>query len=85
MRLTRNKSRLGPGPARVLMLAALSLLCVSAMSVSMFALELQTRARVLVQPLQVLTQPAPQQEPGCTACQLLHEPRQRAATQRAYG
>ncbi len=61
MRLTRNKSRLGPGPARVLMLAAISLLCVSAMSVSMFGLELQTRARVLVQPLQVLTQPAAQE------------------------
>ena len=61
MRLTRNKSRLGPGPARVLMLAAVSLLCVSAMSVSMFGLELQTRARVLVQPLQVLTQPAAQE------------------------
>ena len=44
MRLTRNKRRLGAGPARVLMLAAISLLCVSAMSVSMFAFELQTRA-----------------------------------------
>ena len=63
MRLTRNKSRLGPGPARVLMLAALLLICVSAMSVSMFALELQTRARAVVQPLQVVNLPAPQQEP----------------------
>ena len=63
MRLTRNKNRLGPRPARVLMLAALSLLCVSAMSVSMFAFELQTRASVLVQPLQVLTHPAAEQEP----------------------
>ena len=64
MRLTRNKNRLGSGPARVLMLAALSLVCVSAMSVSMFAFELQTRASVLVQPLQVLSQPAaPAQEP----------------------
>ena len=61
MRLTRNQSRLGPGPARVLMLAALSLLCVSAMSVSLFGLELQTRARVLVQPLQELAQPATQE------------------------
>lgn len=64
MRLTRSKRRLGPGPARVLMLAALSLLCLSAMSVSMFAFELQTRARVLVEPLQMLTQPAlVQQDP----------------------
>ena len=64
MRLTRNKRRLGPGPARVLMLAAFSLLCVSAMSVSMFALELQTRARSVVLPLQVMSQPAlAQQDP----------------------
>jgi HEAT repeat protein/beta-lactamase regulating signal transducer with metallopeptidase domain len=63
MRLTRNKSRLGPGLARVLMVAALSLVCVAAMSVSMFALELQTQARVFVQPLQVLTQPAPASSP----------------------
>ena len=63
MRLTRTRSRLGRGPARVLMLAAVSLLCVSAMSISMFGLELETRARVLVQPLQVLTQPEPPQEP----------------------
>ena len=64
MRLTRNKRRLGPGAARVLMLAALSLVCVSAMSVSMFAFELETRARGLMEPLQVVTQPAlAQQEP----------------------
>ena len=64
MRLTRNKRRLGPGTARVLMLAALSLVCVSAMSVSMFAFELETRARGLMEPLQVVTQPAlAQQEP----------------------
>ena len=63
MRLTRNKHRLGARLARVLMVAALSLVGVSAMSVSMFAFELQTRATVLAQPLQVLVQPAPAQEP----------------------
>ena len=86
MRLTRNKRRLGPGPARVLMLAALSLLCVSAMSVSMFALELQTRARVLVQPLQVLTQPASAaavQEPVIRTITASQQPTRNAA-QRAY-
>ena len=57
MRLTRNKNRLGAGPARVLMFAVLSLLCVSAMSLSMFSLELQTRARAVVQPLQMLSEP----------------------------
>lgn len=78
MRLTRNKSRLGPGLARVLMLAALSLLCVSAMSVSMFAFELQTRARAVVQPLQVLNLPAVAQEPVAqpvTSAELRQEPR----------
>lgn len=71
MRLTRNKSRLGAGPARVLMFAALFVLCVSAMSLSLFSLELQTRASAVVQPLQsvslqTLSVPAAQ-EPAAPA------------------
>ena len=76
MRLTRNKSRLGPGPARVLMLAALSLLCVSAMSVSMFAFELQTRARAVVLPLQVVSLPPVAQEPDTPKVTASQQPRE---------
>ena len=57
MRLTGNKRRLGAGPARVLLLAALLVLCGSAISLSMFSLELQTRVRAVVQPLQMLSEP----------------------------
>jgi len=60
MRLTRKNNRLAPGVARTMMLAALFVLCVSAMSLSMFSLELQTQARAVVQPVQALSQPAPQ-------------------------
>lgn len=67
MRLTRNKTRLGAGPARVLMLAAVFVLCVSAMSLSLFSLELQTRARAVVQPLQTLSVPAAQQPAAAPA------------------
>ena len=45
MRLTRNKTTIAPGIARVIVFAALSILFVSAMSLSMFSLELQTQAR----------------------------------------
>ena len=55
MRLTRNRRRLGVGPARVLMLAALSVLFVSAISLSMFSLELQARALAVAPPVQTLT------------------------------
>lgn len=61
MRLTRKNRRLGTTVARVTMLAALFVLCVSAMSLSMFSLELQTQARAVIQPLQTLSQPAPQE------------------------
>ena len=67
MRLMKNKRRLGPGPARALMLAALLVLCVSAMSLSMFSLELQTRARAVVQPLQTLSVPVAHQDPATPA------------------
>lgn len=65
MRLTRNKKRLGSGTARGLMFAAFLLLCFTAMSVSTFSLELQTRARaIVVQPLQTLRAPVvAQQDP----------------------
>ena len=61
VRVMRSNSRLGTGPARVLMFAALSVLCVSALSLSMFSLELQTRARAAVtERLQSLNPPAAQ-------------------------
>ncbi len=53
MRLTRSRRHVGAGPARVMMFAALFILCVSALSVSIFSLELQTQARAVVQPLQI--------------------------------
>jgi beta-lactamase regulating signal transducer with metallopeptidase domain len=79
MRLTRNKPRLGPGPARVLMLAALSVLCVPAISLSMLSLELQTRARaVVVEPLrasvQTLTAPV-SQDPAAQPVVTAQQPR----------
>jgi beta-lactamase regulating signal transducer with metallopeptidase domain len=74
MRLTRNKRRLGAGPARVLMLAALFVLCVSAVSLSMFSLELQTRARAVVQPLQMLSNL--EQHPVAPAITTSQEPSQ---------
>ena len=80
MRLTRNKRRLGAGPARVLLLAALLVLCVSAMSLSMFSLELQTRARAVVQPLQMLSDPVVAQHPVAPAVTASQQP-QRTETQ----
>ena len=47
MRLTRNKSTIALGIARVITFAALLVLFVSAMSISMFSLELQTQARAM--------------------------------------
>ena len=63
MRLTRNSRRVGPAAARVMMVATLLVLCVSAMSLSIFSLELQTQARAVMQPLQTLTQPVTAPEP----------------------
>jgi HEAT repeat protein/beta-lactamase regulating signal transducer with metallopeptidase domain len=57
MRLTRNKSTIAPGIARVITFAALSVLFVSAMSLSMFSLELQTQARAM-ESIQLLNLPA---------------------------
>jgi beta-lactamase regulating signal transducer with metallopeptidase domain/HEAT repeat protein len=48
VRVMRSNRRLGTRPARVLLFAALSLLCLSALSLSLFSLELQTRARAAV-------------------------------------
>jgi beta-lactamase regulating signal transducer with metallopeptidase domain len=62
VRVMRSNKRLSAGSARVLMFAALSVLCVSALSLSMFSLELQTRARAAVtERLQSLAPPAAQQ------------------------
>lgn len=84
MRLTRNKRRLGTGPARVLMLAALLVLGVAALSLSMFSLELQTRARaVVVEPLQTLSSAVVQDlvaPPSVTASQPRREPQLNAST-----
>ena len=74
MRLTRNKRRLGAGPARVLLLAALLVLSVSAISLSMFSLELQTRARAVVQPLQMLGEPVVAQHPVATTVTATQQP-----------
>ncbi|HEX5883944.1 MAG TPA: M56 family metallopeptidase, partial [Pyrinomonadaceae bacterium] len=59
MRLTRNKKTVAPGIARVIMFAALSILFVSVMSLSMFSLELQTQARA-IESIQSLNIPAMQ-------------------------
>lgn len=63
MRLTRNNRRVSAGAARVIMFAALLMLGVSALSLSMFSLELQTKASAVVQPLQMLNSPAVAQDP----------------------
>ena len=60
MRLTRSKRSIGRGMARVIMFAALSVLFVSAMSLSMFSLELQTQAQAM-ETIQSLNIPALQQ------------------------
>ena len=61
MRLTRNHKRFAPGTARVFMFAAVLLLGVSAVSLSMFSLELQTRASaVVLPPLPILSAPSVQ-------------------------
>ena len=62
--LMRNNRRVGPGPARVMMFAALAVLCASALSLSMFSLELQTQARAAVtQTVQMLNLPAAVPDP----------------------
>ncbi|HEX7332637.1 MAG TPA: M56 family metallopeptidase [Pyrinomonadaceae bacterium] len=68
VRLMRNNRRIGPGLARVTMFAALAMLCASALSLSMFSLELQTQARAAVtQTVQRLNLPAAVQEPVAPA------------------
>ena len=64
VRLMQNNRRIGAGPARVVMFAALAVLCASALSLSMFSLELQTQARAAVtQTIQSLNLPAAVQDP----------------------
>ena len=61
LRVMRKKRSVGTGPARVLLFAALAVLCVSALSLSLFSLELQTRTRAAVtERLQSLAPPAVQ-------------------------
>lgn len=85
MRLTRKNRRLAPAAARVMMLAALFVLCVTAISLSTFSLELQTQARAVIQPLQTLSQPAPQEPaplvtPAATVSQTRREVQLNAST-----
>ena len=64
VRVMRSSKQRGSHPARVLMFAALSVFCVSALSLSMFSLELQTRVRAAVtERLQSLNAPANQEPP----------------------
>jgi hypothetical protein len=61
VRLMRNKKRLGAGPARVLLFAALSILFVSALSLSLFSLELQTSVRAgVTQSIELMNLPVVQ-------------------------
>ena len=85
VRVMRNKRSLGTGPARVLLFAALAVLSVSALSLSLFSLELQTRTRAAVmeslaptvaqEPAPAVNTPQPQtnsavaDERAMTACQ----------------
>ena len=48
VRLMKSNTRIGARFARVLMLAAMAVLCLSALSLSMFAVELQTQVRAAV-------------------------------------
>jgi len=75
VRVMRSNRRLGAGPARVLLFAALAVLCVSAFSLSLFSLEL-TRTRAAVnETLQVLAPPAVQ-EPATPATNASQSPAQ---------
>jgi len=67
VRVMRSKRRLGARPARVLLFAALSVLCVSALSLSLFSLELQTRARAAVTERLLSQDPPVSQEPSAPA------------------
>ena len=61
VRLMKRNKRMGAGVARVLTFAALLVLCASALSLSMFSLELQTQARAAVtQTAELLNLPATQ-------------------------
>src|SRR5215207_1356393 len=64
VRLMHDNRRVGSSPARVVMFAALAVLCASALSLSMFSLELQTQARAAVtETVQRLNLPAAVQDP----------------------
>src|SRR6185503_5350121 len=56
----RSNQRIGSGMARTLMLAAVFVLCLSALSLSFFSVELQTQVRAAVtQSLESIGTPAP--------------------------
>jgi beta-lactamase regulating signal transducer with metallopeptidase domain len=60
VRVMRSNKRLATRPARVLMVAALSVLCVSALSLSLFSIELQTARAAVTESLQSINLPAVQ-------------------------
>ena len=82
VRVMRSKKRLATGPARVLMFAALSVLCVSALSLSLFSLELQSARAAVTESLQSLNLPA-MQEPTTPANQPQPQLNSPAADERA--
>lgn len=79
MRLTRNRRSIATGVARVIMFAALSVLFVSAMSLSMFSLELQTQARAM-ESIQSLNIPALQHPVAANEVATPQSPREPQAT-----
>ena len=61
VRIMRSNTRPGLGPARILMFAAVFVLCLSALSLSLFSVELQTQVRAAVtQSLNTLEPPVVQ-------------------------
>jgi len=82
VRVMRSNKQLATGPARVLMFAALSMLCVSALSLSMFSLELQSASAAVTETLQSLNLPAVQ-EPVTPVTQQPAQSNSPAADERA--
>lgn len=66
VRVMRSNKRLSTGPARVLLFAALAVLCVSAFSLSLFSLELTRTRAAVTETLQSLAPPVVQ-EPATPA------------------
>jgi HEAT repeat protein/beta-lactamase regulating signal transducer with metallopeptidase domain len=63
VRIMRSNTRLASGLARAMMLAAVSVLCFSAVSLSLFSVELQTQVRAAVTPSFETPAPVVSQQP----------------------